>query len=784
MKKASMILLSLLLALTLAATLPAQVFADSLPEYISEVKIGMGKKASGAKSALDGYKILSDSKGNPIDLNDNAGGGWGSKGEKVVYLGYKTTTDRKEAVTDLALMNMKGGYSVKDYEALMDGQLKSQIIPFIEDFQAAIDEYRINCRTGNSSAYQRANYIRDILNKYIDDDTGKGLGDLLLKKTSYELGKEAYNKLSEAEKAKTDLVKESRKAYDALSSAEKKEHADILTILAQSNGKATFMIENLITRAADPWSNTWIERLFDFESYGNFMDLMSEDMELLPSETESELARLYEDDAKKLLNMWEGLRSELANYDEYKEFVDKYDTEKLDKADEQMEEFKNLDDNATEEEIDNAYEGYAQAMDTAAQLTKALKMIFIHDFLDEWNYEDGTLLDFFLTETEEIESDITVLYPVVASFSDGQRAGLEFVSLDEFIMIAAAKPEAYSDSAIEELEEVSIYEDIDRNIYKKGGVALTSDALRSDVTEQFKPQSASLSGLTIAAIVITGVTAFAAIGSGIGIKVYSSLSERARYAIVYNTPDAGRFMRSRAVVSNGNYSVETRYLDATYASRSTMCKYLTVGFSVAAVILAGITTYLAYRDMVNHYKVDFTPIPQYMVDEKDITAFNEKGEKIVIKNQSAFYKAVECNRTSSDEFYKNLGTCADMNGDVGQQWLALYAQKSEAEAPILANSLLVKVKDTNIPAGYTTGIHMFGTKSAANLNSELYDWNKSAPSIMVYFKVDTAAKSTSTGSNFTAGNFAIAGVAGLGIGAVVTAVASAVTGKKKRDAAA
>jgi hypothetical protein len=55
---------------------------------------------------------------------------------------------------------------------------------------------------------------------------------------------------------------------------------------------------------------------------------------------------------------------------------------------------------------------------------------------------------------------------------------------------------------------------------------------------------------------------------------------------------------------------------------------------------------------------------------------------------------------------------------------------------------------------------------------------------MVYFKVDTAAKSTSTDSNFTAGNFAIAGVAGLGIGAVVTAVASAVTGKKKRDAAA
>ena len=42
--------------------------------------------------------------------------------------------------------------------------------------------------------------------------------------------------------------------------------------------------------------------------------------------------------------------------------------------------------------------------------------------------------------------------------------------------------------------------------------------------------------------------------------------------------------------------------------------------------------------MVNHYKVEFTPIPRYMVDEKDITAFNEYGEKIVIKNQAAYYK--------------------------------------------------------------------------------------------------------------------------------------------------
>ena len=132
-----------------------------------------------------------------------------------------------------------------------------------------------------------------------------------------------------------------------------------------------------------------------------------------------------------------------------------------------------------------------------------------------------------------------------------------------------------------------------------------------------------------------------------------------------------------------------------------------------------------------------------------------------------------------------LGTCADVNGDVGRQWLALYVQKNEALAPILADSLIVRVNDTDLPAGYSTGIHMFGSGSAFNLNSELYDWNKSAPGVFVYFKVDTAAaKPGATGAVFTLGNLALAGTAGLGIGAIVSALAVKAFGKKKKNSAA
>ena len=56
--------------------------------------------------------------------------------------------------------------------------------------------------------------MRAALNKLIDDDTGKGLGDLLLNETKYEMGLKAYNKLSDAQKEKTDVIKESDKVLD------------------------------------------------------------------------------------------------------------------------------------------------------------------------------------------------------------------------------------------------------------------------------------------------------------------------------------------------------------------------------------------------------------------------------------------------------------------------------------------------------------------------------------------------------------------------------------------
>lgn len=97
--------LALTLAFVMAFLGTAQVFADAKPEYVGEVKVATGGSAQ--KDLEDeGFTVLCDEKGNPVDLIQGAGGGIGSKGDKKVFLGYKTTTEVTEAITDLALMNM------------------------------------------------------------------------------------------------------------------------------------------------------------------------------------------------------------------------------------------------------------------------------------------------------------------------------------------------------------------------------------------------------------------------------------------------------------------------------------------------------------------------------------------------------------------------------------------------------------------------------------------------------------------------------------------------------
>ena len=771
MKHISRTAIAILLAMLVMTLMPAQVFADSLPEYVSEVKVYIGNYNDAEN---EGYKILSGNDGKPVDLNQGAGGGMGSKGDKAVYLGYKTTTNSKEAITDLALMNMKGGYKTADYDVLMETQMNQQIIPFVESFLVTIDEYRVNYTSKIKANRERAQYMHDLLNKLIDDDTGKGLGDLLLNKTRFEMT-------------------ESR--YDALSQEEKNNHADILTIIAQSNVQATLVMSKLLTRAADTYEDSWLER-FQKTTYEDLV----EDVGGLPTDAAKQLARMFDDDAQQILEQWDDVRTDLLTYDEANSFIENND--EIDISDLQAK-VDSIDKDSDAEAYVAALKALTEADKMMIKYNRYANIVAIHDYLESIAYQDGTLLDFFTQDTQEVTDDTTVLYPLIASLTDGQRAGLDFITLEELILFSEKDIANYRDEELEKMEAQSIYKGVDRAIYEKGGVALTSDALRKDALENAQTLNEYeapvwlnvLKGLSAAATVgfIASVTAKIQINKGLWAitrelnKVNAVVAENK--GIVF---EAMQFKTRTGQILVGEEVTEYQSLlqkgvqegPGVLAPKNAICNKLMVGLGVAMVILTAVTVYLSWKEMHDHYKVDFTPIPRYMVDEKDIIGYNRNGEKIVIKNQSAYYNAVESNLKKGDFKFDEIGALADINGCVGKQWLALYSNKNEFMDPILASSLIAVVGSTDIPAGYTAGIHMFGSDSAFNLNSNLYDWNNNATSVFVYFKTDEGVNTSTSGSNFTGGAVALTGGVGPALGAVVTALAMKPRRKKETKAEA
>lgn len=354
MKHLSRAIIAVFMAVLIGTLLPVQVFADT-PDYISEVKIFAGDYSS---AEAEGYTLLKDGS-NPVDLNQDAGGSIGSKGEKSVYLGYKTTKNKNDAITDLALMNMKGGYRTNDYESLMNTQMNAQIIPFVDNFLSAIKEYRANYNSKKALNKKRAQFVHDALNKFTDDDCGgAGLGDLLLNQTKYEMGNEAYN---------------------ALSDEQKKEHADILTIIAQSNGNATLIMENLITRASDTNDDLWLDRFAEI-TYDDLVDATGE----TPTDAAKTLAKLYDDNANEILDMWADFQEHLDNYDNAVAILD--DAEGKDLSDE-VEAVEELDfENDDEEDVNEAAEASVEIQYSAEELANAAADVFCKEYLETIDY--------------------------------------------------------------------------------------------------------------------------------------------------------------------------------------------------------------------------------------------------------------------------------------------------------------------------------------------------------------------------------------------------------------
>ena len=160
--------LCVILSLAMLSTVTLNVFAEaeaSKTEYIKDVKLIYAESLSEAKKNVpEGYKLLDS------DLNKGTGS------DNKVYFIYSTTENPDEAVTDIKMMNMKGGYVLSDYEEQLR-DVKENVKNLANDVKIASEMFAVNYVKGTYGA--KAAY-RALSAFTVDEAGGKNLADYLL----------------------------------------------------------------------------------------------------------------------------------------------------------------------------------------------------------------------------------------------------------------------------------------------------------------------------------------------------------------------------------------------------------------------------------------------------------------------------------------------------------------------------------------------------------------------------------------------------------------------------
>jgi len=733
MKKICKMLIAVILATVIAISVPLNAFAASTSvKYLSDIKISYGKTLDDAKKWLinQGYEVVDS------NLNEKADSMLVSA--RAVCLGYKTTNNAEEAITDLKVMNMKGNYSFDEYEMVIEKQAE-EIGVFVSQLTASLEEYRENYKNG----LYKAVAAHDLLDKILDNDTNKTMGELLLNKTIQEL--------SDGE-------------YEAMTDEERLNHADMVKILMQGNSSATLSIEQYLCIASDTESDSFVDRLAELNCYDDFETDYARSNNITDgTKLEKSLAAAYDDTAIILAD-------KIADFAEY---LDVYTNSEM---------FGETDEEAITDYFDkNGKDGDYLLFCNARNL---------YLVLTEIEYEDGTLYDFLTSEDYDFTGeDRYMLYPFASVLSDGQRACAQYVSLSQLFDNGIMDNDAWKlnydkikTDIIDKSPVVSAYAGINREVFN-GGVALTNKAKQlnesSDDNYMNNWVLDSFTDTTYLFLAGFAVNAVASIGCKIAAAV---LKNQLRHAVQYGSSsfyeigssfvtdsiDATEAAEITEELIKGCLSeehvasVQFFNTNKVYGLKNSVriCNCIGNVTCILMLIFASFTLASAWHDLRDYYHTDKTPIPVYMVDEAE----DENG-----KTTYTYYSAVTCNRIEggfTDEKSKILEDYGDLNGDIGKEWLALYYTKdATAGNPIKAEFLCQKGSNT---AENKVPLTMFGEKNAINLVDEKYAFNDEFGGIYLFYAVGNPL----TGSVLTSGNIAIiavgtACVAALGVFLIV-----------------
>ncbi len=709
LKKSLKAALSIFLAVAMCLVACTCAFAASYSKdkYVKEVFISYGNDDNEAKSYLkdNDYEVLD------YNLNEGADDTFSKK--RAVYLGYKTTSDVDEAITDMKLMNMKGGYSVQDYQMLLDEQ-GNNIKSFIDHFIIAVTEYRNNYKKNKGSAVA----AHELLNLIYEDDTQQYMGDLLLNKIKEEYTEDEWSNLSEKGQSKV---------------------ANMTTILMQGNSKLIFAIEKIIALAADDNNDLWLDRYSSAKTYDEMVENIMESSDVTANDAVKQLSAEYDEDSKILASKLE----------DYKTYLEDYSNApvKFTSPEEKIEAFKNENDDVT---VANWYTAGTQ-----------------YEILATLKNDDVTLLDLITNENYDLENeDRTMLYPLVSVLTKGQRACLNFLTMYQIVSCGINGDEAIQEAVdklnLESFKETktSVYEGVDRTIFS-GEVALTNEALRlqtSSGKDAVQTMSDYISTTSIIFYSLFGVSVIAtAVSWGISISGCFKAAATRLEAAGQNLSNEATPFFERAL--NATSFDEDNELTSLYQTKVEQANelygkandalawnkafyYAGIAMTCVTIALMVASLWSTYNDLKAYYNTDFTPIPVHMVNQ----SVNENDEKIY-----TYYNPVKCNRIEKKmvtDTTKLLEDYGDLNGDVGRQWIALYTTKDKAAGDPITTDFIVQYNDSSIPND-SVALSMFGEDAVQNLTNKKagYTYSDGKNGIYLFFNTATSVFAGSIFSN-------------------------------------
>ena len=745
--KSLKILAALILTLTFIALVPLQTVAaaENKGKFVSEVYVAYGKDADDAKKTLENKGFT------PVEGNLNDGG------KTYAMLGYKTTNDIRDSITDLAVMNMNGGYSVEDYKTFLKNQ-KTQVAEFLTEFMAVIKEYRQNLKNGKA----RAVFAHDMLNNYTEDDTGMKMGDLL----------------------NSETLQDKIGITESVEAPNPENLPNLITILMQGNAQVVKSIEVLLSTATDTADNSWIDRFAELD-YDTLLDQVEDERPELNTESKRKqyLDNLYGEAAAELGKASVKLRDKLNDYAAMRLSLE----------------------DVTEEELKENFGNAKNDKEAVLRTQEWLDIAAIYENLNNYeggNFAKGELLEFFLEENDPDDEEI--FYPMAAALSEGQRCGMPFIGFETLLQFAFATDENWkqivreNQSELGSFDDVSIYAEIDRGIYADdGSVALTDKAQREKTVGSVGTngnQESHEDALTSIVKISWATTAFAAIASLVSIGAAYVKVRNYAYAgseigwLQENLDDIFKLDQA-SLEEMADIPMFAENVSQVYSAR--LAVYISKILVITTAFLAVASAVLTVIDMLRDNSLEQLPIPKYLVDNYT----DADGGSYTLN-----YKAVECNREEyfGDDYTKQKGSSADLLADEGTQWLALYASKNSKAGngrPLIPYFAVQKISDA--PTGFDTNIHLFGEKGAVNIVGNAFKLYSAGSSLWQYFAGDysayvfcmrsdddvktyDASAGNMTASSIGSGTTVIIGIGSLIVGLALGAVVAVLVSKNKK----